>query len=132
MTSVTLICSTYNVCTVTVSLCNTQTSDLQKTETYPNSTRTPANSKTEVEMMPKRSFGPKNIVQKRVYKPCSFALAKTAPRSDVVCRRLPKSSDTGVVVNTKGEEMMTSCRRTASFASRACCSALSLYQALIP
>ena len=53
-------------------------------------------------MMLKRSFGPKNFVQKILYKPCSFALEKTAPRSDVVCWRLPKSSDTGVVVNTKG------------------------------
>jgi hypothetical protein len=45
---------------------------------------------------------------------------------------LLKSFDMGVVMNTKGEEMMTSCRRIASFAFCACCSALSLYQALIP
>jgi len=77
-------------------------------------------------------FQPQNSVQKIVYNPYSSVLAKTAPRSDVVCRCLPKSSNTGVVVNTKGEEMMTSCCRTASFASCACCSAFSLYQALIP
>jgi hypothetical protein len=77
-------------------------------------------------------FQPQNSVQKIVYNPYSFVLAKTALRSNVVCRCLPKSSDTGVVANTKGEEMMTSCCRTTSFASCACCSALSLYQALIP
>jgi len=77
-------------------------------------------------------FQPQNPVQKTVYNPYSFVLAKTAPQSDVVCRCLSKNSDTGVVANTKGEEMMTSCYCTASFASCACCSALSLYQALIP
>ncbi len=56
--------------------------------------------------MQKRSFSPKIS-----YSPYSFVLAKTAPGSDVVCRCLPKSSDTGVVANTKGEEMMTSCCR---------------------
>jgi len=88
--------------------------------------------KIEVEMMQKCSFSPKIPSKKIVFNPYSFVLAKTAPRSDVVCRCLTKSSDTGVVANTKGEEMMTSCCRTASFASCACCSALSLHQALIP
>ncbi len=83
-------------------------------------------------MMQKRSFNPKIPSKKIVYNPYSFVLAKTTPRSDVVCRCLPKSSDTGVVANMKGEEMMTSCCRTASFASCACCSTLSLYQVLIP
>jgi hypothetical protein len=54
--------------------------------------------------MQKRSFSPKIS-----YSPYSFVLVKIAPRSDVICWCLPKSSDTGVVVNTKGEEMMTSC-----------------------
>jgi hypothetical protein len=56
--------------------------------------------------MQKRSFSPKIS-----YSPYSFVLAKTAPRSNVVCRCLSKSFDTGVVANTKGEEMMTSCSR---------------------
>jgi hypothetical protein len=56
--------------------------------------------------MQKHSFSPKIS-----YSPYSFVLAKTTLRSDVVCRCLPKSSDTGVVANTKGEEMMTSCCR---------------------
>jgi hypothetical protein len=83
-------------------------------------------------MMPKRNFGAKISSKKIIYNPYSFVVAKIAPRSDVVCRCLPKSSNTGVIVNTKGEKMMTSCHCTASFASYACCLALSMYQALIP
>jgi hypothetical protein len=57
--------------------------------------------------MQKRSFSPKIS-----YSPYSFVLAKTAPWFDVVCRCLPKSSDMGVMANTKGDEMMTFCCRT--------------------
>jgi hypothetical protein len=56
--------------------------------------------------MQKHSFSPKIS-----YSPYSFVLAKTTPRSDVVCQCLLKSFDIGVVANTKGEEMMTSCCR---------------------
>jgi len=91
-----------------------------------------ANSKQMSRWCRNAVFQSQNSVQKTIYNPYNFVLAKTAPRSDVVCRCLPKSSDTGVVANTKGEEMMTSCCRIASFASYACCLAFSLYQALIP
>jgi len=82
--------------------------------------------------MQKCSFSPKIPSKDIIYNPYSFVLAKTAPRSNVVCQCLPKSSNMDVVANTKGEEMMTSCCRTASFASCACYSALSLHQVLIP
>jgi len=58
--------------------------------------------------MQKHSFSPKIPSEKIIYNPYSLVLVKTAPQSNVVCRCLPKSSDTGVVANTKGEEMMTS------------------------
>ena len=49
---------------------------------------------------------------------------KTSPQTDVVCRCSRGPPEAGVVVNTNGEEMKTSCPRTASFASCAWRSAL--------
>ena len=66
--------------------------------------RTHSNSKTEVEMSPKRIFGSKNVVQRIAQYAFAFNCVKTTPQSDVICRRPGRAPGNGVVANTKGEE----------------------------
>ena len=75
-------------------------------------------------MTPKRKSGYQISVLKTMLYPDADDPVKTAPQTDVVCRCSWGPPEAGVVVNTNGEEMKTSCHRTASFAFCAWRSAL--------